>query len=61
MLKFVVAKAGYSVELLGGERLLGNLPAAAAYLEVSPEVLLRVRQRCAIPGPLLRAELPLAA
>ena len=61
LLKFVVAKAGYSVELLGGERLLGNLPAAAAYLEVSPEVLLRVRQRCAIPGPLLRAELPLAA
>lgn len=61
LLRSVIARAGYRVRLLGGERMLGHLPAAAAYLEVSPEVLLRVRRRCSLPGPLLPAELSVAA
>lgn len=61
LLKFVIARAGYSVKLLGGQRMLGNLPAAAAWLEVSPEVLFRVRRRCAIQGSVLPRDLSAAA
>ncbi len=61
LLKFVVARAGYDVRLLGGERMLGKLPAVAAWLDVSPEILCRVRQRCAIPDPVLPADLSAAA
>lgn len=61
LLTTVVAKAGYAVRLLGGERMLGNLPATAAYLEVSPEILATVRQRCSLPGPLLPADLSAVA
>ncbi len=61
LLRSVIARAGYCVRVLGGERMLGNLPAAAAYLEVSPEVLGKVRRCCAMPGPVLPASLSVAA
>ncbi len=61
LLKCVVVKAGCKVTVLGPERALGNLPAAASYLTVSPEVLAEVRRRASIAGPVLRTNLSVAA
>lgn len=61
LLKCVVVKAGCDVTLLGPERVLGRLPAAAAYLTISPEVLSELRRRAAIAGSVLQADLSIAA
>lgn len=45
LLKCVVVDAGCKVTVLGPERAVGNLPAAASYLTVSPEVLAEIRLR----------------
>lgn len=54
LLRCVVVKAGCKVNVLGPERMLGNFPAAAAYLAIAPEVLTEVRRRASIAGPVLR-------
>ena len=61
LLKCMVVKAGCKVTVLGPERTPGNLPAAALYLTVSPEVLAEVRRRASIDGPVLRAGMSVAA
>ena len=61
LLKCVVVKAGCEVSLLGPERTPGNLPAAALYLTVSPEVLAELRRRASIASPVLSSDLSVAA
>ena len=61
LLKRVVVNAGCKVTVLGPEQMLGNLPAAASYLTVAPEVLAEVRRRASIAGPVLRTEMSVAA
>lgn len=56
LLKCVVVKAGCQVKVLGPERTFGHLPAAAAYLTISPEVLGELRRRADIAGTVLRAD-----
>lgn len=48
LLKRVVVKAGCEVTVLGPERILGNRPAAASYLTVSPGVLAEMRRRASL-------------
>jgi acyl homoserine lactone synthase len=61
LLKRVVVKAGCRVTLLGPERQLGRLPATAAYLTVSPEVLNELRSRAHIVNPVFRTDISIAA
>ena len=61
LLKCVVIKAGCHVTVLGPERIFGRLPTVAVYLTIAPEVLGEVRRRAAIAGPVLRADMPVAA
>lgn len=53
LLERVVVSAGCTVQTLGPERDLGRLPAAAAYLTVSPAVLAEVRRRASLAGDAL--------
>ncbi|MEM8815285.1 MAG: acyl-homoserine-lactone synthase [Pseudomonadota bacterium] len=61
LLRCVIEKAGCEVEVLGPERMLGNLPAVAASLAIRPDILAEIRRRGALPGPVLPADLSVAA
>lgn len=61
LMKRVVVDAGCPVELLGPERRLGRLPAAAAYLPVAGDVLAEMRRRAAIAGSVFRTDVSIAA
>lgn len=61
LLKRVVVKAGCEVMVLGSERKLGKLPAAAACLPIAPAILAEIRRRASIPGPVLRTDVSVAA
>lgn len=61
LLKRVVINAGCKVVVLGAERKLGRLPAAASCLPVSPAILAEIRRRASIAGPVLRKNMSVAA
>lgn len=61
LLKHVLERAGCEVEVLGPERVLGNLPAVAASLAIRPDILAEIRRRGALAGPALRSDLSVAA
>lgn len=61
LLRAVLMKAGCQVSVLGPKRTLGNLPAAAAYLSVTPEVLAEIQRRGRIRAPVLRTDMLTAA
>jgi acyl homoserine lactone synthase len=61
LLKRVVVDAGCEVTVLGPERTIGRLQAAASYLRVSRNVLTEIRKRASIEGSVLRTGLPVAA
>ena len=61
LLKCVVVKAGCEVVVLGAARMVGRFPTVAAYLTVSPDVLGELRRRAALPGPVLRNDVSIAA
>lgn len=61
LLKRVVVKAGCQVRVLGLERQLGRLPAAAAYLKITPEVLTELQRRASITGSVLHHNISIAA
>lgn len=61
LLKCVVVKAGCEISILGPPRMIGRFPTVAAYLTVSARVLGKLRRRAAIAGPVLRADVSVAA
>ena len=61
LLNAVVVKAGWPVTVLGPERQLGKLPAAAAHLAVSSKILADLRRRANIRGSVLRPDISIAA
>ena len=61
LMESVVMAAGYKVTRLGPERRLGNVVAGAASLAAGPDSLAEVRRRASIAGPVLYADMPVAA
>ena len=61
LLKCVVVNAGCETDISGPPRMIGRFPTVAAYLTVSAAVLAEFRRRAAIPGPVLRGDVAVAA